>query len=75
MSGPGVGFEYRPQEVSWRKRDVLLFANSIGATADELHLLYVWAGSLARVDEGCQGMKESKAGERKMKWKKKHSMG
>ncbi|KAG6008943.1 hypothetical protein E4U54_008625 [Claviceps lovelessii] len=40
MSGPGVGFEYRPQEVSWRKRDVLLFANSIGATADELHLLY-----------------------------------
>ncbi|KAG6103390.1 hypothetical protein E4U31_002822 [Claviceps sp. LM219 group G6] len=40
MSGPGVGFEYRPQEVSWLKRDVLLFANSIGATADELHFLY-----------------------------------
>ena len=41
MSGPGVGFEYPPQEVSWIKRDVLLFANSIGCTADELHFLYV----------------------------------
>ncbi|EFY90817.1 peroxisomal dehydratase [Metarhizium acridum CQMa 102] len=40
MSGPGVGFEYPPQEVTWLKRDVLLFANSIGATADELHFLY-----------------------------------
>ncbi|KAG6003305.1 hypothetical protein E4U21_002193 [Claviceps maximensis] len=40
MSGPGVGFQFRPQEVSWRKRDVLLFANSIGVTADELHFLY-----------------------------------
>ncbi|KAK3336894.1 HotDog domain-containing protein [Cercophora scortea] len=40
MSGPGVGFEYPPQEVSWVKRDVLLFANSIGCTAKELHFLY-----------------------------------
>jgi len=40
MSGPGVGFEYPPQEVSWLKRDVLLFANSIGCTTDELHFLY-----------------------------------
>ncbi|UKZ77631.1 hypothetical protein TrVFT333_005355 [Trichoderma virens FT-333] len=40
MSGPGVGFEYPAQPVSWLKRDVLLFANSIGATADELHFLY-----------------------------------
>ncbi|UKZ88172.1 uncharacterized protein TrAFT101_003934 [Trichoderma asperellum] len=40
MSGPGVGFEYPPQSVSWLKRDLLLFANSIGATADELHFLY-----------------------------------
>ncbi|KAL1848943.1 hypothetical protein VTK73DRAFT_9975 [Phialemonium thermophilum] len=40
MSGPGVGFEYPPAEVSWLKRDVLLFANSIGCTADELHFLY-----------------------------------
>ncbi|GAB0134758.1 hypothetical protein EsDP_00003115 [Epichloe bromicola] len=40
MPGPGVGFEYRPQEVSWYKRDALLFANSIGVTADELHFLY-----------------------------------
>ena len=40
MSGPGVGFEYPRQEVSWLKRDVLLFANTIGATTDELHFLY-----------------------------------
>lgn len=41
MSGPGVGFEYPRQAVSWVKRDVLLFANTVGATADELHFLYV----------------------------------
>jgi hypothetical protein len=41
MSNPGAGFEYPRQEVSWLKRDVLLFANSIGCTADELHFLYV----------------------------------
>ncbi|MCJ1312658.1 hypothetical protein MMC25_006333 [Agyrium rufum] len=40
MSAPGAGFEYPPQEVSWLKRDALLFANSIGCTADELHFLY-----------------------------------
>jgi len=40
MSGPGAGFKYPPQEVSWLKRDALLFANSIGATADELQFLY-----------------------------------
>ncbi|KAI0600894.1 Thioesterase/thiol ester dehydrase-isomerase [Biscogniauxia sp. FL1348] len=40
MSSPGAGFEYPPTEVSWLKRDVLLFANSIGCTADELHFLY-----------------------------------
>ncbi|KEY72534.1 hypothetical protein S7711_05606 [Stachybotrys chartarum IBT 7711] len=40
MSGPGVGFQYPPSEVTWLKRDVLLFANTIGATADELHFLY-----------------------------------
>ncbi|KAB5581002.1 peroxisomal multifunctional enzyme [Coniochaeta sp. 2T2.1] len=39
-SAPGVGFEYPPAEVSWLKRDVLLFARSIGCTADELHFLY-----------------------------------
>lgn len=48
MSGPGVGFEYPPQQVSWLKRDVLLFANSIGATADELHLLYVWEQNIPK---------------------------
>lgn len=41
MSGPGVGFEYPPVEVSWLQRDVLLFANTIGAQDDELHFLYV----------------------------------
>lgn len=41
MSGPGVGFAYPVQEVSWLKRDALLFANSIGCTDDELHFLYV----------------------------------
>ncbi|KAL8359669.1 hypothetical protein RB598_008169 [Gaeumannomyces tritici] len=40
MSGPGVGFEFPRTEVSWLKRDVLLFANSIGCKADELHFLY-----------------------------------
>ncbi|PHH67221.1 hypothetical protein CDD81_2990 [Ophiocordyceps australis] len=40
MAEPGVGFEYPAQEVSWLKRDVLLFANSIGCKADELHFLY-----------------------------------
>lgn len=40
-SNPGAGHESAPVEVSWLKRDVLLFAASIGATADELHFLYV----------------------------------
>ena len=51
MSGPGAGFEYPPQEVSWLKRDVLLFANSIGVTADELHFLYVYLRVLCVVLE------------------------
>jgi hypothetical protein len=37
---PGQGFEYPATEVSWLKRDVLLFAASIGCTEDELHFLY-----------------------------------
>ncbi|KAG9247988.1 HotDog domain-containing protein [Calycina marina] len=40
MSGPGVGFQFPSVDVTWLKRDVLLFANSIGATVDELHFLY-----------------------------------
>ncbi|KAK2749303.1 hypothetical protein FQN55_003628 [Onygenales sp. PD_40] len=40
MSGPGAGHKFPSQDVSWTKRDVLLFANSIGATADELHFLF-----------------------------------
>ncbi|KAG9233528.1 HotDog domain-containing protein [Amylocarpus encephaloides] len=40
MSSPGAGFEYPSKEVSWLKRDVLLFANSIGCTTDELHFLF-----------------------------------
>lgn len=40
--GPGVGFEFPPVQVSWLKRDLLLFAHSIGVTyPDELHFLYV----------------------------------
>ncbi|KAF1987122.1 peroxisomal dehydratase [Aulographum hederae CBS 113979] len=38
--GPGVGFQYPPIEVSWYKRDLLLFANSIGCKADELQFLF-----------------------------------
>lgn len=41
MSSPGAGHQFPSQEVAWLKRDVLLFANSIGCTADELHFLYV----------------------------------
>ncbi|KAK3712958.1 hypothetical protein LTR37_008843 [Vermiconidia calcicola] len=40
MSGPGVGHEFQPYPVAWLKRDVLLFANSIGCTVDELQFLY-----------------------------------
>ncbi|KAK9773678.1 putative HotDog domain-containing protein [Seiridium cardinale] len=40
MSGPGVGFEYPAKEVTWLKRDALLFAASIGCTHEELHFLY-----------------------------------
>lgn len=41
-TGPGVGFEFPSYEVSWMKRDLLLFATSIGATyPEELHFLYV----------------------------------
>ncbi|KAK7952387.1 uncharacterized protein PG986_008115 [Apiospora aurea] len=40
MSGPGAGFEYPPKEVSWLKRDALLFAASIGCTSDELQFLF-----------------------------------
>jgi hypothetical protein len=36
---PGAGHEFPAQEVSWQKRDVLLFANSIGVKADELQQL------------------------------------
>lgn len=41
MSGPGAGHKFPPYEVSWLKRDLLLFANSIGCKVDELHFLYV----------------------------------
>lgn len=35
-------FEYAPVKTTWLKRDVLLFAHSIGCKAgDELHFLYV----------------------------------
>ncbi|CAI7569375.1 hypothetical protein N7533_002694 [Penicillium manginii] len=40
MSAPGAGHEFPAKPVSWQKRDVLLFANSIGCKADELQFLY-----------------------------------
>ncbi|KAJ5908992.1 hypothetical protein N7495_001674 [Penicillium taxi] len=40
MSAPGSGHEFPTEEVSWQKRDILLFANSIGCKADELQFLY-----------------------------------
>ncbi|KAL2818755.1 HotDog domain-containing protein [Aspergillus cavernicola] len=40
MSGPGAGHEFPAKEVTWLKRDALLFANSIGATSKELHYLF-----------------------------------
>ncbi|OJJ55382.1 hypothetical protein ASPSYDRAFT_92518 [Aspergillus sydowii CBS 593.65] len=40
MPGPSSTDEFPPQEVSWMQRDVLLFANSIGVKADDLHFLY-----------------------------------
>lgn len=43
MATPGSGYEFPPQEVSWLQRDVLLFANSIGVKASDLHFLYVSA--------------------------------
>ena len=46
MSAPGVGFEYPPQQVSWLKRDALLFANTVGCTESELHFLYVRYSSI-----------------------------
>ncbi|KAI1983996.1 hypothetical protein LOZ54_004704 [Ophidiomyces ophidiicola] len=40
MADPGAGHRFPSRDVSWLKRDTLLFANSIGCTADELHFLY-----------------------------------
>lgn len=41
MSGPGAGFEFKPKDVTWNKRDSLLFASSIGADIDELQFVFV----------------------------------
>ncbi|KAK6218216.1 hypothetical protein LQW54_002970 [Pestalotiopsis sp. IQ-011] len=35
-----AGFKYPPIKCSYNRRDVLLFANAIGAQRDELHFLY-----------------------------------
>lgn len=40
--GVGAGHKFDPYPVAWLKRDVLLFANSIGCTVDELQFIYVW---------------------------------
>ncbi|KAL1306337.1 hypothetical protein AAFC00_005054 [Neodothiora populina] len=33
-------YQYEPKPAAWLKRDILLFANSIGCTAAEMHYLY-----------------------------------
>ncbi|OQU94616.1 MaoC like domain-containing protein [Cladophialophora immunda] len=40
MSAPTIPHELQSKDVGWLKRDVLLFAVSIGCTVDELHFLY-----------------------------------
>ena len=59
MSGPGVGFEYPSTEVSWLKRDVLLFAVSIGCTVDELHFIYVCLSLPTDTKPRCHANSES----------------
>lgn len=39
-SRQSTGFEYPPIPISWLKRDILLFANSIGCTSDEPQFLF-----------------------------------
>jgi hypothetical protein len=44
-----AGFKLTATPVAWLKRDLLVFANSIGIGKDELHFLYVrilcvWGG-------------------------------
>jgi len=41
MSEPWRNFRYPSKKVSWVKRDVLLFALSVGVKADDIHLLFV----------------------------------
>lgn len=36
-----AGYNFASQGVSWLRRDVLLFANSIGIPAADVHFLYV----------------------------------
>lgn len=40
-SGAGKLHEFKPVPASWLRRDVLLFANSIGCSSSDLHFLYV----------------------------------
>jgi hypothetical protein len=42
-----AGFQFPPTPVAWLKRDLLVFANSIGIQKDELQFLYVRAGTFA----------------------------
>lgn len=52
MVGPGVGYEQPREKVTWLKRDILLFANSIGCTTDELHFLYVGINHQVTISNG-----------------------
>lgn len=42
-----TAYEFPPQKVSWLKRDLLVFANTIGCVTDELHFLFVSSICLA----------------------------
>jgi peroxisomal enoyl-CoA hydratase 2 len=41
MPAPGENFSLGSKEVTWLKRDLLLFAASIGIVTDELNFVFV----------------------------------
>lgn len=42
MAAQDTSFSLPSNDVAWLKRDLLLFANSIGVKSDELHFIYVF---------------------------------
>lgn len=47
MTSPGENFQFPSAEVSWLKRDLLLFAVSIEASTDDLNTVFTSTGSIA----------------------------